>query len=46
MAGFCGYSNEPLASIKGVEFLHQLSDFHLLKKGFDSELVMLLNSHT
>jgi hypothetical protein len=27
-----GYSKEPLDPIKGKEFLHQLSDYWLLKK--------------
>jgi hypothetical protein len=32
MVGSCDHGNEPLASIKGMEFLEQLSDNQLLKK--------------
>jgi hypothetical protein len=32
MAGSCGTGNEPSSSIKGGEFVEQLSDYQLLKK--------------
>jgi hypothetical protein len=32
VAGFSKYGNEPVVSIKGREFLDQLSDYQLLKK--------------
>jgi hypothetical protein len=31
--GIFEHGNEPLVSTEGWEFLHQLSDCHLLKKG-------------
>jgi hypothetical protein len=31
MAGYCEYSNEPLDSTKGVEFLDKMSGLQLLK---------------
>jgi hypothetical protein len=31
-AGFCEHGNEPSGSIKGWEFLDQLSNYKLLKK--------------
>jgi hypothetical protein len=33
VAGSCEHGNEPTVSIKGGEFLYQLSDHQLLKKG-------------
>jgi hypothetical protein len=35
VAGFCGYGNESLGSIKGEEFLDQLNDCQLFKMNFD-----------
>jgi hypothetical protein len=32
VAGSCEHGNEPLDSMKGREFLGQLSDYHLLKE--------------
>jgi hypothetical protein len=32
MASTCEHGNEPSGSIKGREFLYQLSDYQLLKK--------------
>jgi hypothetical protein len=32
VAGCCEHSNEPMDSIKGGEFVDQLSDYQLLKK--------------
>jgi hypothetical protein len=32
MAGFCGHENEPSVSIKGGEFIDQLSNYQLFKK--------------
>jgi hypothetical protein len=32
VVGFCEHGNKPLASMKGGEFLDQLSDCWLLKK--------------
>jgi hypothetical protein len=32
LAGSCDHGDEPLDFIKGLEFLHQLSDYQLLKK--------------
>jgi hypothetical protein len=31
-AGSCGHSNDPSGSIKGQEFLDQLSNYQFLKK--------------
>jgi hypothetical protein len=35
LAAFCGHGNEPSGSIKGEEFLDELSDYQVLKKDPD-----------
>jgi hypothetical protein len=41
VAGFCEHSNEPLGSIKGGEFIYQLSDCQLLKVNSASWISLL-----
>jgi hypothetical protein len=43
VVGSCEYCNEPLSSMKGREFLSQLIDDRLLKKGCSIKLVRELN---